>query len=168
LKIARAIPIEDLEKSLNEYKVKNNIKIFKNNNNIGYYLAGLLEGDGHISLPSLGVTKLNRVLNPIFQKKMIPSGDRIVFTSHKNNLSMYAFIQSELGNIGRFQTSGNNAIRYIIGDIKGIMLFINLIHGKLRTPKNIRFNDLIKFMNAKYSLNTPESSLDNSSFVDNC
>lgn len=157
LKIARAIPIEDLEKSLNEYKVKNNIKIFKNNNNIGYYLAGLLEGDGHISLPSLGVTKLNRVLNP-----------RIVFTSHKNNLSMYAFIQSELGNIGRFQTSGNNVIRYIIGDIKGILLFINLIHGKLRTPKNIRFNNLIKFMNAKYSLNTPESSLDNSSFVDNC
>src|SRR3954470_12624477 len=109
LNIARAIPVEDLEKSLNDYKVKNNIKVFKNNNNLGYYLAGLLEGDGHISLPSLGVTTLNRVLNP-----------RIVFTSHINNLGMYAFIQSELGNIGRFQASGNNAIRYIIGDIKGI------------------------------------------------
>jgi LAGLIDADG endonuclease len=110
----------------------NNIKVFKNNNNLGYYLAGLLEGDGHISLPSLGVTTLNRVLNP-----------RIVFTSHINNLSMYTFIQSELGKIGRFQTSGNNVIRYIIGDIKGIMILINLMHGKLRTPKNKRFNDLI-------------------------
>lgn len=155
LNIAKAIPVEDLKKSLIDYKVKNNIEVFKNNNNLGHYLAGLLEGDGHISLPSLGVTTLNRVLNP-----------RIVFTSHINNLGMYAFIQSELGNIGRFQTSGNNAIRYIIGDIKGIMLFINLMHGKLRTPKNIRFNDLIKFMNAKYSLNTPESLLDNSNLFD--
>jgi len=43
LNIARAIPVEDLEKSLNDYKVKNNIKVFKNNNNLGYYLAGLLE-----------------------------------------------------------------------------------------------------------------------------
>ena len=65
---------------------------------------------------------------------------------------MYAFIQSELGNIGRFQISGKNTIRYIIGDIKGIIHFINLIHGKLRTPKNKRFNDLIKFINTKYSL----------------
>ena len=80
---------------------------------------------------------------------------------------MYTFIQSELGNIGRFQTSGDNAIRYIIGDIKGIMLIIHLMHGKLRTPKNRRFNDLIKFMNFKYNLETPESFLDDSSFVKN-
>jgi hypothetical protein len=52
---------------------------------------------------------------------------------------MYAFIQSELGNIGRFQYSGDKAIRYIIGDIKGITLFINFIHGKLRTPASLVF-----------------------------
>jgi hypothetical protein len=156
LNIARAIPVENLEKCLNDYKIKNNTEVFKNNNNLGYYLAGLLEGDGHISLPSLGVTTLNRVLNP-----------RIVFTSHINNLGMYAFIKSELGNIGRFQTSSDNVIRYIIGDIKGIMLLVNLMHSKLRTPKNIRFNDLIKFMNTKYSLDTPESLLDNSNLLNN-
>jgi hypothetical protein len=156
LNIARAIPVENLNKSLNDYKVNNNIEVFKNNNNLGYYLAGLLEGDGHISLPSLAVTTFNRVLNP-----------RIVFTSHANNLAMYAFIQSELGNIGRFQTSGDNAIRYIIGDVKGIMTLVNLMHGKLRTPKNIRFNDLIQFMNSKYYLDTPESLLDNSNLVNN-
>jgi hypothetical protein len=128
--------------------------VFKNYNNLAYYLAGLLEGDGYISLPSLGVTTLNRVLNP-----------RIVFTSHINNLAIDAFIQSELGNIGRFQTSSDNIIRYTIGDIKGIMLLVNLMHSKLRTPKYIRFNDLIKFMNTKYSLDTPESLLDDSNLI---
>lgn len=82
MNIARAIPVENLEKWLNDYKVNNNIKVFENNNNLGYYLAGLLKGDGHISLPSLGITTLNIVLNP-----------RIVFTSHINNLAMYSFIQ---------------------------------------------------------------------------
>ena len=43
MNIARAISVEDLEKYLNDYKVKNNIKVFKDNNNLGYYLAGLLE-----------------------------------------------------------------------------------------------------------------------------
>ena len=127
MNIARAIPVENLEKWLNDYKVNNN-KVFENNNNLGYYLEGLLEGDGHISLPSLGITTLNRVLNT-----------RIVFTSHSNNLAMYSFIQSEVGNIGRFQTSGENNVRYIIGDIKGIMLLIKLMHGKLRTPASLVF-----------------------------
>jgi hypothetical protein len=119
------------------------------NDQWGYYLAGLLEGDGHISLPSIGKSTLNRVLNP-----------RIVFTSHSNNLKLYANIQYRLGGIGRFQLESGNVIRYIIGDIKGIQLFNNLIHGKLRTPKNKRFNQLIEFINIKYSLNLSESCLD--------
>lgn len=158
LNTTKAIPTEEVEKALNIYRSKNNYSILytNNNNNFGYYLAGLLEGDGHISLPALGITTLNRVLNP-----------RIVFTSHVNNLGLYAFIQSELGNVGRFQKTGNNTIRYIIGDKNSIILFINLIHGKLRTPKNKRFNDMIKFINFKYYLNISESLLDSSKFTNN-
>jgi uncharacterized membrane protein len=105
-----------------------------------------------------GKTSLNRILNP-----------RIIFTSHINNLGLFAYIQSELGGIGRFQISGKNqsALRYIIGDVQSILLFINLIHGKLRTPKNIRFNELIKFLNIKYSLEIPDSLLDTSDFKNN-
>ena len=155
LNIAKAIPSEEINKALIYYKNTSNLAVYTNKEYLGYYLAGLLEGDGHLSLPSIGNTTLNRILNP-----------RIVFTSHVNNLGMYAFIQSELGNIGRFQLSGNT-IRYIIGDIKGILYFIDLIHGKLRTPKNKRLNDVIEFLNAKYSLNISQSLLDKSSFMDN-
>lgn len=107
-------------------------------------------------MPAIGNTKLNRVLNP-----------RIVFTSHSNNIGLYAFLQSELGGIGRFQFTGNNTLRYIIGDVEGIQIIINLIHGKLRTPKNQTFNKLIEFMNTKYSLNIAESFLDKSDLADN-
>ena len=159
LKIAKAVPIEDVKEALNIYTSKeeffNKYNIYKDKNNLGYYLAGLLEGDGSISIPSLGNTTMNRILNP-----------RIVFTTHIDNLGLYAFIQSELGNIGRFQTTGN-VLRYIIGDKNGILVFIHLIHGKLRTPKNKRFNDLIQNFNVKYSLNISESHLDFSAFDNN-
>lgn len=159
LKIAKAVPIEDVKEALNIYTSKeeffNKYNVYKDKNNLGYYLAGLLEGDGSISIPSLGNTTMNRILNP-----------RIVFTTHIDNLGLYAFIQSELGNIGRFQTTGN-VLRYIIGDKNGILVFIHLIHGKLRSPKNKRFNDLIQNFNVKYSLNISESHLDFSAFDNN-
>jgi hypothetical protein len=58
-----------------------------NSNYFGYFLAGLLEGEGHLSITALFKNStLNRILNP-----------RIVFTSHINNLGLYAFIKYELG-----------------------------------------------------------------------
>ena len=163
LNTARAIPIEDVKQALSTYNSNLHLNprrgssLYKEDkNSLGYYLAGLLEGDGSISIPALGTTTMNRILNP-----------RLVFTSHVNNISMYAFLQSELGGIGRFQISGTSTVRYIIGDKEGIIFCINLMHGKLRTPKNKRFNDLIKLFNIKYSLNIAESLLDTSNFGDN-
>jgi hypothetical protein len=80
---------------------------------------------------------------------------------------LYALLQSELGGIGRFQFTGSNTLRYIIGDVEGIKFIINLINGKLRTPKNQTFNKLSEFMNTKYSLNIAESLLDKSDLADN-
>ena len=154
VKIASAISKEIIE------KVKLNISkslLKDKNNQFGYYLAGLFEGDGHISLPFLGNTTLNRVLNP-----------RIVFTSHENNLELFVYIQTMLKEKGRFQKSGSNTIRFIIGDIEGIKLFIDTINNKLRTPnKNESLNNLIDFINKKYNLAIPFSVLDESDFSEN-
>jgi len=82
-------------------------------------------------------------------------------------MGMYTYLQSALGNIGRFQKGNGNVVRFIVGDIEGIKLIIRLIHGKLRTPKNIRFNQLIDFMNNKYNLSIPQSDLDMSYMLSN-
>lgn len=161
LTIARAVSSEDVKQALNNYKLNSTRSSYNNyvnnSDNLGYYLAGLLEGDGHISIPALFKnSKSTRIFNP-----------RIVFTSHINNLGLYTFIQSELDNIGRFQITGTNTLRYIIGDLKGIQILINLMHGKLRTPKNQTFNNLIKTMNNKCSISIPESLLDTSDFGSN-
>ncbi len=137
-----------------EYLTKNKLNL--DEEQLGYYLAGLLEGDGSISLPSIGKSQLSRILNP-----------RIIFTSHINNLGLYTYIQKELGGIGRFQKSANNTIRYIIGDKNGIIKFIKLLLHKLRTAKNDRFNLLIEFINYKYNLMIEKSVLDTSSIYIN-
>ena len=152
LYISKAIKEEEINK-IKEIYVD---KPFVNDGQLGYYLAGLLEGDGCINLPFLGNTLLNRIFNP-----------RIVFTSHINNLILYVKIQSALGGIGRFQLAGNNTLRYIIGDVRGLSTFIYTVHGKLRTPKNETFNRLIEFLNLKYNWDIPISRLDNSSFSSN-
>lgn len=154
VKIASAISKEIIQK----IKLDISKSLLKDKNNqFGYYLAGLFEGDGHISLPFLRKSTLNRVINP-----------RIVFTSHENNLELFVYIQTLLKEKGRFQKSGGNTIRFIIGDIEGIKLFIDTIHNKLRTPnKNESINNLIYFINKKYNLTIPFSKLDKSDFSGN-
>ena len=72
LKIARIISKEEID------NIKLNIKediMNLTGDQSGYFLAGLIEGDGHLSIPAKGKTTLNRILNP-----------RIVFTGHINNI----------------------------------------------------------------------------------
>jgi hypothetical protein len=80
---------------------------------------------------------------------------------------LYVFVQARLGGIGRFQIVNDNVIRYIIGDKKGIIHFINIVHGKLKTPKNITFNQLIEIFNMKYSLSLLTSNLNKSNLLEN-
>jgi len=153
LKIVRAISKEEISLSL-DTRIATQGDI--NDDELGYYLAGLLEGDGHISIPASGNSTLNRVLNP-----------RIIFTSHINNLPLYAYIQSKLNGAGRFQKVSDTVVRYIIGDIQSINLIVDLIHGKLRTPKNVTYNKLIEFMNNKSGRCIEQSKLDRSNLSSN-
>jgi hypothetical protein len=88
---------------------------------LGYYLAGILEGDGTIIVPKSDNTNKN-----------VPS---IYISFHINDLEFAKFLISVLG-YGTIQKEHTSkAFRLVIRNRKGILDIINLVSGKFRTPK---------------------------------
>lgn len=118
----------------------------------GSYLAGLLEGDGHIGLPKvvngktvypyIAITFLNKDL-PLLNKLVDIFGGRIRFKNKENT------------------------IVWIISNHNDLIKFINIINGYLRTPKIIRFNEIIQWLNKKYNYNIHINSIDVHSLAEN-
>ncbi len=104
---------------------------------ISYYLAGLIEGDGHFNTP---------------KKLKTPSGTarvaaiEVVFTL-KDRPSA-EFLQSLFGGI-LYDHPNKKITRWLIQDKKSVTNIINLINGKFRTPKINSLYEMIDFLNAK-------------------
>lgn len=114
----------------------------KNNSNFSYYLAGLIEGDGSIYVPKTEKSKHNKLNYPSIQ---------IVF--HLKDLPLALLIQKNLGHGSISRIKGVKAYIYTINNLEGLMLIINLINGKLRTPKIFAFYNLIDWFNLKNKKN---------------
>lgn len=104
---------------------------------ISYYLAGLLEGDGHFNTPkklkSLSGSARVAGIETVFALKDKPSAE---------------LLQSLFG--GRVYDHPNKKIvRWLVQDKNSVINIINLINGKLRTPKINSLYDMIDFLNAK-------------------
>lgn len=95
---------------------------------LGHYLAGLIDGDGHFSS----------------QQQLV-----IVFDSHDVKLAYY--IQEVLGHGQVKKVKDKNAYLFIISKKEGIIRVLNLINGKLITTN--KFNQVINniLTNYKYS-----------------
>ena len=106
------------------------------------YLAGLFEGDGHISLSP--DNSYNPRFNITFNSK-----DRDTALLIKTWLDGHGFIRNKVR---------ENAIVYTISNIKGLLLVIDMINGKLRTPKIRQLHSCIDYLN-KNSLSSPISLL---------
>jgi hypothetical protein len=119
---------------------------FYNNPDIGSYLAGLLEGDGHIDLQREDSTA----------KKINP---KMVFTFHKNNLEMFEQLKEFIGS-GFFKTGSGNTMRLIVADKQGVIKLTELMNGSLRTNKIITFHKLIDRLNSNNSLNILKLPID--------
>lgn len=104
-----------------EFKKENEIiknKLPKTEEELGYYLAGLIEGDGSISK--------NKI--------------EIVF--HLNDLCLANYLKNRL-NIGNIYKIKNElAIKYVISNKDGILKIINLINGKFYS--NYKINYMVK------------------------
>jgi LAGLIDADG endonuclease/Cytochrome C and Quinol oxidase polypeptide I len=131
-----------------------NLKVNTSNSySIGSYLAGLFEGDGHIILskiinsngkinyPYIAITFVNKDL-PLINKLVEIYGGRLRFKNKEN------------------------AIVWIVNTHKELIKLITLMNGYLRTPKLIKFNELIVWLNDRYHYNIPIHS-PNTSYLKN-
>lgn len=115
-----------------------------NNKQLGYYLAGLIDGDGHFS-------KAQQLV--------------IVFSSPDAFLAYYLKERLGYGNVKKVKDK--NVYLLIISKKEGMLQVINLINGKLRTKH--RFNQVVNNVlnHNKYTDQTIHFTLDSSKNFDN-
>jgi hypothetical protein len=123
---------------------------------ISSYLAGLFEGDGHIVL-SKSIRENSKVQN---------TSPSIAITFVNKDLPLINKLLEKFGGRLRFKNK-ENAIVWVIGSHKELVNMINLLNGYLRTPKIIKFNELIVWLNKKYNYNIPIHSPDTSDLNEN-
>ena len=125
-----------------------------NNNQLGYYLAGLIEADGSIIVP----------------QKNSKNTPTISISFNIIDKPLALCIKGRLGYGSLEEIIENNAIKLIIRGKYNILNIVSLINGKFRTPKIEKLHSLISYIN-NMSLNSEEKiilfGLDTSSFDKN-
>ena len=115
--------------------------------NLGYYLAGLIEGDGYINL-----TKRNQVIIGItFNLKDKPLAEKLL---------------TYIGQ-GSILKRSNKGVELRFGAVVSIKRIVALINGKFRTPKIDQLHQLIDWLNKNHSTDLKKLPLDNSSLNNN-
>lgn len=130
------------------------LKINKDNGELGYYLAGLIEADDSIIVPnrrSKNTPTISISFNIIDKPLVICIKNRLGFGSIEN-------------------IEKNNAVRLIIRGKYNILTLVALINGKFRTPKIEKLHELINYINNIWL--EPKNylvclNIDNSSFTAN-
>jgi hypothetical protein len=113
-----------------------------NNEDFGFYLAGLIDGDGHFS-----------------------SAEQLVIVFHNLDVSLAYYIKKRLSYGSVKKVKNKKAVIFVISSKKGLELVFNLIIGKLRhINKIIQINKILekdKFKEIKKSLKFSSNNNDN-------
>lgn len=145
----------------NSIKNFSHLSVNSKDENFGYYISGLIEGDGSIYVP-----KSERSIKG---KKNYPA---IQIAFNLKDLPLAMLIQKNIGHGSLSRVKGANAYVFTINNNEGINLIVNLINGKFRTPKiNALFN-LIDWLNNhssfyKHHIYIEKKDLDTSSLLSN-
>ena len=115
-----------------------------NNEQLGYYLAGIIDGDGHFS-------KAQQLV--------------LVFSSSDAFLAYY--LKEKLGYGSVKKVKDKNAYLLVVANKKGILNVLNLINGKLRTEHRVNqvVNNILN--NTKYKDHNINFTMDSSRNFDN-
>lgn len=122
------------------------------NNNFGSYLAGLIEGDGSIIVPTTERSAKGKFNYPSI---------KIVF--NLRDFPLAQLIQKELGTGSLSRMKGINAYLLQVNNFEGVLKLVNLLNGNMRTSKINSLYKLIDWLNLKSNdLNIIKKPLDSS------
>jgi hypothetical protein len=127
-----------------------------NNSQLGYYLAGLIEGDGNIWTQKTIRSSKGRLNNP-----------QVAFTFSYKDKPLYECIQKIFGSGSLYKVTDTNAFVYKISSKDTLIQIINLVNGKFRTPKIKYLHRAIDYLNNVYNTNIEKLPLDKSNLLDN-
>jgi LAGLIDADG endonuclease len=115
--------------------------------NLGHYLAGLIEGDGAIIVPS-------RIRSP--KGKLNYPSIQVVF--HLKDLPLALTILKAIGQGSLQRVKRAQAYTLYINSLPGVVKVVEFINGKMRTPKVAALHHLITWfnLNLKYHFKTSE------------
>jgi hypothetical protein len=123
-----------------------------NNKNFGSYLAGLIEGDGSIIVPTTERSVKGKLNYPSI---------KIVF--NLRDFPLAQLIQKELGTGSLSRMKGINAYLLQINSFEGVLKLVNFLNGNMRTSKINSLYRLIDWLNSKNDdLNIIKKPLDSS------
>jgi hypothetical protein len=125
---------------------------------LGHYLAGLIEGDGSIIVPSSLRSEKGKLLYPTI---------KITFVNKDIPLALK--IKEVLGGGTIEYPKDVNYVNYLIQDIATLQIVTILINGKMRTPKIEALHIIIDWFNARPNFKFPiqKLNLDSSNIGDN-
>lgn len=93
-----------------------------NNSQLGHYLAGLIDGDGHLS----------------------KIGQLVIAYDEKDKSAAY-WLKERIGYGNIYKIKGKRAYSYVLAKSDGMIRVIDLINGKLRTE--IKYNQVLYLLN---------------------
>jgi hypothetical protein len=99
------------------------------------YLAGLFEGDGHISISKPGAKSNNLSLSITFHLKDLPLAEKL------KEVTGFGWIRIK---------KEDNACVLTFHTIEGLIYIVSLMNFYLRTPKLKKFNELVDKLNTRY------------------
>jgi hypothetical protein len=124
-----------------------------NSSNLGSYLAGLFEGDGHIWIQK---QKSKKTHNPRF----------CITFSLKNEPLAKKLLDILGAGFIRYKVK-NNACVLVVSPVIGLKKIVYLINGQLKTPKIYQLHKLIDWLNKNHNTNIEKLPLNKDSIESN-
>lgn len=145
-----------LVRNLNDCAPRLSNRLFYSQSSLGSYLAGIIEGDGSIIVPSTDRSVKGKLNYPSIQ---------ICFAA--KDYALAAAVRLIIGHGSICKRSNQAAYIYTINNQEGIIKVVSMINGNMRTGKIRDLFSLVSYLNINPTLNIVAIPLDTSPLASN-